>query len=632
MPQHTEWPPAPGTRFTYLHVGECEFVRVEGRISIVRSIRTGIEYPIPLVLRDRLKPVGGPAEPSQERVGSRAKEFRSVPSSRPATLPSAPHVVIGTRFTHHLLDECELVRLEGSVWVVKVVKTGIEFRIPPARRKDLRVVGAVEVEPAVPSRRQPIPPFVLKQRSVNPPLASRPFESAFLPSESPTSSAEDPVRSSSLETDIQEPPTAVPRRITSLLDEDARILRRVITSLKSGLSPPAQYLDGFAVANERLFQYAGTFLDRVANSGGDALVIRGGYGEGKTFSLRRIEQLALARGFCVARTEVDSSEIRLDRPHNVYRNLISNFQFPPQGPSGPHALGEQLQHFVQACRPSNHLATTNQWLSKQVQCHPLVWLLSDPNFIQKRGLMELLAGDPGPVGRRRSEHSYGAQPQDWPAFSAGTQGDFAAYLLSGLGRLARLMGHQGLVLLFDEMEKWQDLSWQQQTKAGNLLGGLIWAATARQGQRHCRGNSFFARDENRFQFQFQFGCAHGRELQHSGRCNGYPFSTYGLCHVGIAVAMTPRGQEGPEHQWARYGPLAVVELPVFDTQAVHRYFQRIVPVYQRAYTLDKTPSNDVLDQAVRRWRHSGDLTARSAVTSIIAVLDAWRDLDGSAGW
>jgi hypothetical protein len=529
---------------------------------------------------------------------------------------------IGTRFHHRLLDECELVRLEGSIWVVRDVKTRIEFRIPPGRRKDLRVLGGSVSTDGIPDAAEPPPPLPrTSQRIIKPPPRVHILQPVPLPNESSNTPLKHPASRIFLEDPQARRPTPPPRTV-DLFQEDPRMLRRVIMSLKNGLSPPSQYLDGFAVANAGLMRNSGTFFRNVSEVGGDAMVIRGGYGHGKTFSLQTIEQLALSQGFCVAKTEIDASEIRLDRPHIIYRNLLSNFRVPALEAAGPRALGEQLHEYVRLHQPSRDGRSIERWLSERIQCRPLVWLLSDRKFLWKPGLMELLAGDPGPVGRRRAEHSQGSQPRDWPAFSAGTQGDFAAYLLSGLGRLARLMGHQGLILLFDEMEKWQDLSWQQQAKAGNLLGGLIWGATARPGHRHCRGNWAFA--ANDIEFRFRFSCAHERELAHSCRCNGYPFSTFDPCHLGIAIALTPRGASGPEHQWLRYGPLSILDLPSFGIQAVQSYFYHLVPIYQRAHNVPNAPPSSVLEQAMHQWQNSGDRTARSAVTSIITALDEWR--------
>ena len=121
-------------------------------------------------------------------------------------------------------------------------------------------------------------------------------------------------------------------------------------------------------------------------------------------------------------------------------------------------------------------------------CRPLSRLLSDSGLMNKPTLLNLWNCDPSVSSPRgRAAHVWTPPPHFWPAFSAATQGDFASFLLSGLGRLARVLGFKGLLIIMDEMERWQDLNWAEQSKAGNLLGGLIWGATARQGKVHSQG-------------------------------------------------------------------------------------------------------------------------------------------------
>ena len=115
-------------------------------------------------------------------------------------------------------------------------------------------------------------------------------------------------------------------------------------------------------------------------------------------------------------------------------------------------------------------------------CEPLAWLLSDPRLTSKESLIGLLGCEPGyKASRSRAEHITPVERCVWPEFNATTQGDFGSYLLSGIGRLCRLLGFRGFVIILDEMEKWQDLNWSEQTRAGNLLGGLIWERVGRGG-------------------------------------------------------------------------------------------------------------------------------------------------------
>src|SRR5207249_1414619 len=78
----------------------------------------------------------------------------------------------------------------------------------------------------------------------------------------------------------------------------------------------------------------------VDQDGGAGVVIKGSYGQGKTFALRLIEEYGLSNGFVTVRTEVDN-ENRLTKPHLIYRDLMSNLRVPgytEKGVSSPASL------------------------------------------------------------------------------------------------------------------------------------------------------------------------------------------------------------------------------------------------------------------------------------------------------
>jgi len=308
--------------------------------------------------------------------------------------------------------------------------------------------------------------------------------------------------------------------------------------------------------------------------------------------------MALEAGFLVASTEIDATENQLNKPHHIYRDLLRNLRIPGEREMGAAILARRTAPIVRG--------RNRAWLRKELQCEPLAWLLSDPRFADKPKLVALLGCDPNVhTAHGRGAHSHGAQPADWVAFSAGTQGDFASYVLSGIGRLARLMGKKGLIVILDEMEKWQDLNWKAQSQAGNLLGGLIWGATAEEGHRALQDKPY--------------------SLSHSARAGGYPFTTAGRCHLGIAIAMTPRGEAAPERLWATYGPLREVDLPQLTADTLSAYVANMAPLYARTYELPAPNIPEITRETFQRWRLHGDGGMRTAVQVVIGTMDDWRD-------
>jgi hypothetical protein len=327
-----------------------------------------------------------------------------------------------------------------------------------------------------------------------------------------------------------------------------------------------------------------------------------------------LEEIALEANFVVMRTEIDATENRLNKPHHIYRDLLRHLRVPGVKANGLRTLAakatERIRDATRSITGVNNLAWAGfQILHNETDCRPLSWLLSDPDVVNKPQLLGLLACDPGVyVPSARSCHELRGTPRDWPVFRAGTQGDFASYILSGLGRLSRSVGYEGLIIIMDEMEKWQDLNWNEQTQAGNLLGGLIWGATAGLGKR-TKGHE-------------------PASIRHSGRCGGYPFTTAPRNHVGIAIAMTPRGDEGPESSWLRYGLLEMVELPHLTDERLAAYCLKLAPVYAAAVGL-APPANGqvqpIAKHAVALWKKHGQFTTRSGIQAAVEAFDAWRD-------
>jgi len=337
------------------------------------------------------------------------------------------------------------------------------------------------------------------------------------------------------------------------------------------------------------------------------MTLKGAYGQGKTFALALLEEMAREAGFVTACTEIDATENRLNKPHHIYRDLMRSLRLPDVPGQGARILAHKVHSFLQRECPGDTYQR-GPWLEEQVGCFALSWLLSDPRLLDKPELIGLLECDPDyPVHLARDRHACPAIARMWPAFTAGTQGDFASFVLSGVGRLARVLGYKGFVLIMDEMEKWYELNWAEQSRAGNLLGGLIWGATAEEGHRGMND--------------------HPTVLSHSGRCGGYPFTTERRCHVGLAIAMTPRNDDDPDHMWSFYGPILAGNAPALNEELLFEYCRRVVPYFARAFGVQPPEEEElkfIAADAVQIWHKHGDLNTRSGVQASIAAFKDWR--------
>jgi hypothetical protein len=453
------------------------------------------------------------------------------------------------RLAHDKLGLFDLVRLEGTTWIVRDTR-GNEYRVPPEKRKLFRVV----------------------QDSTSTTISTSPNTPRIIPA------------------------------------NPGLHARRIIQSLRVGLPSLDDRTRQLAVGFEETKRFIRRFLTDIGQEGGGAMTLRGSYGQGKTFALRMLEELALENGFLTARTEIDATENCLNKPHHIYHDLMRTLRIPKATGSGAPILAEKVvRHLDSECGRSPDRRTL--YLEAKVNSYPLDWLLSDPDLLQKPELVGLFAADPQyPASRARANHCTLADSTIWPAFTAGTQGDFASYLISGIGRISRMLGHQGLVVIMDEMEKWHELNWAQQVQAGNLLGGLIWASTAETGKRRPEDQPV--------------------ELIHSGRGGGFPFTTNNRCHVGIAIAMTPRDDYDDSQLWSHFGPVLYAEVPTLTAKKLEDYCTRVMPLIAEAYGLREPTSEelkDISEEAIAIWRTHEEWNTRYGVQAAIAAFDHWRD-------
>jgi hypothetical protein len=462
----------PGARLRHKSLGECEFVRTEGDNFVVRHVESRVHW--------RFEKAG-----SSQYFVAAAGTRRAAPGAEPVPQPSNVAQPNGKlRLYHASLGECVLVRTQGLDWIIRPLDSQLHYQCSPQARRFLTQIRESEVAApfAGPLARSPEPDGVTCQEglavSTRATLTTNATPNVATGDQS-LAGTPGPGELCRVDARVEVPPA-------SDMGQRRRLLKRAFESLRNGLPPSDCMLEQFAIGMEQTVPRLDRMLESIHLDGGNAAVIRGGYGQGKTFSLKLLEHRALQAGFLVASTEIDAYENKIEKPHHIYRALMSNLRLPGAQRSGVHELAAQTVEYLRAKFPGWYRSgrpsmaeQVRQHLSKELQCEPLAWLLSDPSISERELLMGLLSCEPGiRVGEARKSHLLRAQPRIWPAFTAGTQGDFASYVLCGLGRLSRLLDFRGFLILLDEMEKWQSLDWKAQCRAGNLFGGLVWGATA----------------------------------------------------------------------------------------------------------------------------------------------------------
>lgn len=492
------------------------------------------------------------------------------------------------KLKHKMLGTCTLVRVEGVVWVVAFGKN--EFRFLPSQRSNFTVIAdAGDVSSQSPTAAQTIPRDTTQLTSI------------------PTSASSDLVK-----TPIRSGSAGILGKVTkpaNAIEREQRSLRMAVRSIATGLSPQnAKLTRSLAIGLDACFHQIDNFLDKTRERGA-ALVVRGAYGCGKTLTLYSTHASALERNFVFAQTEIDASEVRLDQAPTVYSTIMRGLKFPDGGEGLDHLL-ELYINWLSSSRAPAEPRKLFDWLLRRVQCGPLAWILSDRRIRENRALIDALGGISLSIDSLRRRHPLPNHQPRWPYFKYGTQGDVGSYLISGIARLIKELGFDGLVLALDEMEKWQDLDWRNQERASNLLGGLIWSATANPGMRDCKRSSF------------HWSCTHPSAISHSAFNGGCQFSTSDPCNLGIIIAMTPRGINAPEESWRTYGELSIIDLPQYTLDSIRDHFEKVASLYERAYGVEVPIA--CRDVAEGYWRKSNDHSARSGAIALTTAIDEWR--------
>lgn len=264
----------------------------------------------------------------------------------------------------------------------------------------------------------------------------------------------------------------------------ARRRRDIVDALRRGVVP-SNGLDALAVGLDRFSAALDDDLDRLAGGGSVFRAVRGEYGAGKTFFTRWLAERAKRRGFAAAEVQISELETPLHRMETVYRRLVEHLsteQFPPS------AFRPVLDGWIFALE-EDALA------DGAVAEDDAVALDRAVGELLERRLGEISRSTPGFAAALRGYRSatasgdqatadglaawLGGQPHVAASArrAAGVKGDLDHYaalsFLRGLLSVLRDSGHQGLLLVLDEVETLQRVRSDARDKALNSLRQLI---------------------------------------------------------------------------------------------------------------------------------------------------------------
>ncbi|MEW2142655.1 BREX system ATP-binding protein BrxD [Micromonospora vinacea] len=264
----------------------------------------------------------------------------------------------------------------------------------------------------------------------------------------------------------------------------ARRRRDIVDALRRGVVP-SNGLDTLAVGLDRFTAALDDDLERVASGGSVFKAVRGEYGAGKTFFTRWLAERAKRRGFAAAEVQISELETPLHRMETVYRRLVEHLSTEQFAPSAfrpvldgwifaleedvlaggavteddaealDRAVGELLE------RRLGEISRSTPGFAAALRGYRAASASGD--HLTADGLAAWLGGQPHVAASARR--------------AAGVKGDLDHYgalsFLQGLLTVLRDSGHQGLLLVLDEVETLQRVRSDARDKALNALRQLI---------------------------------------------------------------------------------------------------------------------------------------------------------------
>lgn len=246
-------------------------------------------------------------------------------------------------------------------------------------------------------------------------------------------------------------------------------IRRAIERLREGLFDPVAVR--LLTAHEERLQNEIKCAFKAMEAGKPPhLCIVGSYGQGKSHSLLYIQDMALMEGFVTSRVNLDPREVPFNNFRKVYRELMTDLQFPNGGRSFPaiwrdwvrermkepgnsrqsiaELLPERMPHLFKSVllamvQGNTTLSEREKRLKKHSDFRPREFPLL---------LIRTLEGEPVPAHRLSKVFQYRQVPS-YRDGSLSVAGDEPLLqMIQSLSCLFRKMGYRGWVLLFDEGE------------------------------------------------------------------------------------------------------------------------------------------------------------------------------------
>ncbi len=239
--------------------------------------------------------------------------------------------------------------------------------------------------------------------------------------------------------------------------------RAIIEELRKG-SVPVEYVPLFTVGRQKWLSYIEDDLENyIAQGGAKVRFISGDYGDGKTHFMSVVRHLAMEKGFAVAFV-VLTRDVPIHKFETVYQSIVRQLQGDYDGTGIRNLLTAWLDSLTPEFQETQKETTTEKCLALAEEFRDIPDM--DINFAN--ALAALVSNRFAPMEEGEDKESRKADREilmHWFEGGKVTKRELkpfqiyeyltkanARQLMNSLILFLRRFGHQGLILLMDEME------------------------------------------------------------------------------------------------------------------------------------------------------------------------------------
>ncbi len=259
------------------------------------------------------------------------------------------------------------------------------------------------------------------------------------------------------------------------IPQDQFTARKAIEALRLGIVPHDS-IETFTIGRDKEIKQLTKWFD---NSKAGSLFIRGEYGSGKSHLLEYIQSWALKNNWATSTVEIGLEENPFYKPYQIYREIIRSFRYRQEGKV--YGFRDLLRYIVE-CSDAD-MFESHLFFQELLLKFEVLRLTNEKNTTLENGDKNQL--QKGNRYKKRGKNITEERIWDWiegennwfkPSLSqTGTAANLYCYIINALSwSISNLLNLNGLVILFDEAEYIDDVSYKYQCELGsNFLNGII---------------------------------------------------------------------------------------------------------------------------------------------------------------